>query len=115
MSAGLFTTAPRPPLTPSSSRRGAFSAGDNRAGVTHPSPRRRGLSRDEADDRLFERRLDKGGGVLFRIAADLADENDRFRFLVRGKEAQRVNERRADQRIAADADAGGLAEPSSVS
>ena len=44
-------------------------------------------------------------------AADLADEHDRVGLVVGGEELEDVEERRADDRVAADADARRLAEP----
>ena len=58
-----------------------------------------------------EVRLDPRGGVFLGVAADLADHDHRFGGRVVREQRQRVDEARADQRIAADADAGGLAEP----
>src|SRR5690606_13049649 len=90
--------------------RGALAAGDDGAGVAHAASGRRGLAGDEADDGLREVRLDPGRGFLFGAAADLANHHDRFGVIVRRKQRQGVDERRADERVAADADAGGLAE-----
>ena len=59
MSAGLFTTC-----TPAAVSAAIFSAavplppGDDRAGVAHAAPGRRGLAGDEADHRLLDVRLD---------------------------------------------------------
>ena len=111
MSAGLLTT-----WTPASASAAIFSAAVPlppamiAPGVAHPASRRRGLAGDEADDRLLEVRLDPGGRVLLGVAADLADHHDRLGRRVAGEQRQRVDEARADQRIAADADAGRLAE-----
>ena len=52
--------------------------------------------------------------VLLGRAADLADEDDRLGLGVGGEELQDVEERRPDDRVAADPDAGRLAEPASV-
>ena len=77
MSAGLLTT-----LTPAARERGhllggrAFAARDDRAGVAHPSPGRRGLAGDEADDRLLEMRLDPRRRLFLGGAADLANHDD---------------------------------------
>ncbi len=48
-------------------------------------------------------------GDLFGVAADFADEDDGVRVLVVVKEVHRVEERCADDGIATDADARGLA------
>jgi hypothetical protein len=111
MSAGLFTTrdaggAERGHLL----GRRALAAGDDRAGVAHAAARRRRLAGDEADDRLLEPARDELGGLFLGAAADLADEHDRLGLGVLGEEPQGVDEGRADERVAADADAGGLAE-----
>ena len=50
------------------------------------------------------------GGLLGR-AADLADEHDRVGLVVGGEQLEDVEEGRADDRVAADPDAGRLAEP----
>ena len=63
-----------------------------------------------ADDRLLEVRLDPGGGLFFGAAADLANHDHRVGLGIVREQLQRVDVRRADQRIAADADAGGLAQ-----
>ena len=89
--------------------RRALAAGDDRAGVAHAASRRRGLAGDEADHRLLELALDEGGGFLLGRAADLADHDDGFGVGVGREQRQRVDEARADQRVAADADAGRLA------
>ncbi len=64
------------------------------------------------DDRLVEIFPDVGGGLFFQSAADLADHDHRFGLFVFLEQFQRFDERRADDRIAADADAGGLAQAS---
>src|SRR5690348_13250556 len=55
----------------------ALAAGDDRAGVAHPAPRRGGAAGDEADDRLPAAAPRLVGeelcSILFRAAADLAD------------------------------------------
>ena len=63
-----------------------------------------------ADDRLLEVRLDPGGGLFLGAAADLADHDHGVGVRIVGEQLQRVDVRRADQRIAADADAGRLAQ-----
>ena len=72
--------------------------------------RRRCLPGDKCDDRLGDVFFRERGGVFFRRAADLADHDDRVRFVVRLEKAERVGVRRANDRVAADADRGRLSE-----
>src|SRR5438309_10075425 len=60
----------------------SLSSGNNRAGVTHSSSRRRSHSRDESRDRFFTIRLDPGGGFFFGRAADFADQDHSLGVLV---------------------------------
>src|SRR5687767_5382961 len=79
--------------------------------MTHASARRYGAARDEADDRLFDPAgLDELGTLDLGVAADLADHDDAFGLVVLQEQVQAVHEVGAVDRIAADADAGGLAE-----
>src|SRR3546814_7045500 len=92
--------------------RGALAPGDDRAGMAHPLARRRRDARHEADQRLAA----AGSGVerrriLLGGAADLADHDDPFRLVVVEDKPDRLDEIRAVDRIAADADAGGLPQP----
>src|SRR6185437_9406136 len=90
----------------------ALAARDDGAGVTHAPARRRGHSGDEADDRLLDLVVaQEFGGILFRRAADLADHDDALGLLVGEIELEAVYEIGAVDGIAADADAGRLAEP----
>src|SRR5580765_4804764 len=89
---------------------GALPARDDRPGVAHPASGRRRLARDEPDHGLPEMPLDPGRRFLLGAAADLADHDDRARVGVLREQLQHVDERRADERVAADANAGGLAE-----
>ena len=79
-------------------------------GVAHAASGRRGLSGDEADHRLLHVLLDVGRRGLFGVAADLADHDDGVRVRVVVEELDGVDEVGADDRVAADADAGGLAD-----
>ncbi len=90
--------------------RGARAAADDGAGVAHAAAWRRGLAGDEADDGLAHVRADELGGLLLGVAADLADHDDGVRVGVIVEKANGIEERRADDGIAADADAGGLAD-----
>src|SRR5581483_6267173 len=79
-------------------------------------PMRRGLAGDESHYRFFDVFLDEFRGRLFRVSADFADHHDRVRVGVLMKQPDRVDERGADDRIAADPDAGRLpdAEPAEL-
>src|ERR1700733_6901262 len=81
--------------------------------MPHAPSRRRGAPGDEADHRLLPPALgfvlEKLRGVLFRRAADFADHDDRLGRLVGQKHFQHFDEVGALDRIAADADGGGLA------
>src|SRR4051812_40824719 len=80
--------------------------------MAHATARGRGRAADEADDRLLIlRRADKLGGVLLGGAADLADHDDALRLVILEEELEAVDEVGAVDGIAADADAGRLAEP----
>ncbi len=93
-------------------RRGVAPAGDDRAGMAHAPPGRGGDAGDEADDRLLHLvAREELGGVLLGAAADLADHDDRLGLGVGQEHLQHVDEVGALHRVAADADAGGLAEP----
>src|SRR5262245_61315199 len=87
-----------------------LAARDDRARVSHAAAGWRRLAADEAHHRLGHVRLDEGGRLLLRAAADLADHHDRFGLRIGLEETQHVDEARAVHRIAADADAGGLAQ-----
>ena len=110
MSAGLFTT-----LTPAAVSAAIFSAAVPLppAMIAPAWPIRRPggavWPAMNADDRLLEVRLDPGGGLFLGAAADLADHDHGVGVRIRREQLQRVDVRGADQRIAADADAGGLA------
>ena len=77
--------------------------------MTHAASRRRGLSRDEPHNRLFDVLLDVIGGGFLGVAADFSAKNDRVRFRVFVEQFERVEEVGADDRIAADADRRRLA------
>src|SRR5688572_22994151 len=94
-------------------RRRALAARNDGARVPHALPFGRGLPGDEPDHRLRHLAADEGRGFLLGRAADLADHDDGVRAGVGLEEPERVDESRADDGIAADADAGRLpdAEP----
>src|SRR5262245_8080033 len=78
--------------------------------MTHPPPGRGGRAGDEADHGLLVAGLDEElGAVFLGAAADFADHDDRLGGVVGEEQRQRIDEIRAVDRIAADADAGRLA------
>ena len=90
----------------------AFAAGDDRAGMAHAAARRRRDAGDEADDRVscFLAFLKNSARFFFGAAADFADHDDALGFVVGQEHFQAIDEVGAVDRIAADADAGRLAE-----
>src|ERR1700757_4132178 len=92
----------------------ALAAGNDRAGMTHAAAGRRRDARNEPDHRLLAAALglvfQELGGVFFGRSADFADHDDRGGLGISQKHLQHVNEFGALDRIAADADRGGLAE-----
>src|SRR5713101_3969331 len=89
---------------------GALTAADDRASVAHAASRGSGLAGDEANDGLLHVDLDPLRGALFGVAADFADQDDGVRVRIAVEKLNSVEKRRADDGIAADADAGGLAD-----
>ena len=89
---------------------GALPAADDRARVAHAPAGRRGLSGDEANHRLLHVLLDELRRRLFSRAADLANHDDGFCLGIIVEHAQCIDMRGADDRVAADADAGRLAD-----
>ena len=81
--------------------------------MAHPSPRRRTNPRNEGDHRHIARirLLQEVRRVLLRAASDLADHDNAVGFRVIEEDAQTIDEVRAAEGIAADADDEGLAEP----
>ena len=63
------------------------------------------------DHRLLHVLLDVRGRRLFGVAADLADHDDGVRIRILVEQPQRIDEIGADDRVAADADAGRLPDP----
>ena len=90
--------------------RGALGAGDDRAGVAHRLAGRRGEAGDVADDRLGHVLGDELGGLLLGVAADLAAHHDQLGLGVVLEEPDHVDEARARDRVAADADDRRVAE-----
>src|SRR5688572_20076265 len=94
----------------------ALAAGDDRAGMTHAAARRRGDTGDEADHRFLTLlALQERGRVFLGRAADFADHNNPLGLIVPQEHCQTINKVGAVDRVAADADAGGLAKAGSRS
>ena len=89
-------------------RRGSFSSGNNCSGMAHAPAGWRGAARDESHHGLLDVSLDKSRGLFFRQSADLSNHHDAVGVRVIIEKAQRVDECCADNRVAADSDAGGL-------
>ena len=87
----------------------AAPARDDRAGVAHAPPRRRGHPGDESRHRFPRLRApDEVRRLLLRAPPDLADHDDRLGLVVPEEHLQAVDEAGAVHRVAADPDAGGL-------
>ena len=90
---------------------GAFTTStDDRARVTHALAGWRGLTGDKCHNRLGDIGFDEFGGILFGVAADFADQHNRFGRVVGLKQRQYINKVGANNRIAADANDGALAQ-----
>ena len=81
--------------------------------MSHAASRRRGLPGDESYYGFLDVFLDVIRSRLFGAAADLADHHDGVRIGIFVEQPDRVDKRGADDRVAADADAGGLSDPQS--
>src|SRR5947209_4051092 len=86
-------------------------AGDDRTGVAHRLARRRGEAGDVGEHGLRHGLLDEARGLLLLVAADLSDHDHVLGLGIGLELGQDVDEGRADDGIAADADDGGVAEP----
>ena len=89
---------------------GARPTGDDGSGMAHPPARRRGPARDERGHRLGQVLGDVRRGALLLVAADLADEDHRIGIGVGLEQVEDLDEVGAHDRVAADPDAGGLAD-----
>src|SRR6185295_16132191 len=89
--------------------RGPRGAGDDRPGVAHLLAGRRGEAGDVGDYRLGDARGDELGGALLGVAAYLTDHHDQLGLRVGLIQLEDVDEVRADDRVAADADNRGVA------
>ena len=90
-------------------RSGAGAALDDGSGVAHALARRSGAPGDEGHHRLGHPLGDEARGPLLVAAADFTDEHYSFGQRIVLEHFQHVNEGRADDGVAADADAGSLA------
>src|SRR6266851_8165720 len=88
---------------------GTLTAADNRASVAHAASRRRSLPGDEAHNRLLHIGFNPFRGAFFGVPADFTDQDDGLRAGIIVEKLDGIEEGRADDGIAADADAGGLA------
>src|SRR3954447_4605172 len=89
---------------------GALRAGDDRAGVTHGLAGRSREAGDVGQHRLRDELGDVLGGLLLGVAADLAAHHDQLGLAVLLEELDDVDEVRAGDRVAADADDRAVAE-----
>ena len=90
--------------------RRAGRAGDDRAGVAHALAGRRLEAGDVGDHRLRHVLADVLGGALLLVAADLAHHHDQLGLGVLLEQRDHVDERGADDRVAADSDDRGVAD-----
>ena len=88
----------------------ALATGYNGARMAHAFPGRRRLPRNEGDHGLAKGGLYICGGFFFGGSADLSDQYHPFGVRVFLKPFEMVNKGAADDRVPADADAGGLAQ-----
>src|SRR5260370_32949210 len=92
---------PRSVLVPG----GALTAANNRASVAHTAPRRSGLAGDETNDGFLHVGLDPFRSALFGVAADFTDQDDGLRAGIIVERLDGIMEGRADDGIAAEANA----------
>ena len=78
--------------------------------MAHRLPGRRREAGDVRQDRLRHLLVDEPCRLLLLVAADLAHEHDHLRLGVRVEARQDVDERRPDDRVAADPDDRRVAE-----
>src|SRR5262249_30132191 len=91
--------------------RGASAATDNRASVAHAASGRRGRASNETGDRFFAVFLDPFSGFFFSRAADFANHDDALGLGVGAEHFDHLEMGGAIYWIAANPDAGGLADP----
>src|SRR6202043_4263006 len=83
---------------------GSRGAGDDGPGVTHGLARRSREAGDVGEHRLLPVLADECGSFLLFVAADLADHDDQLCLRIVLELCEHVDERGANNRIAADAD-----------
>src|SRR6266702_408595 len=84
---------------------GALAAADNRASMAHAASRRRSLPGNEADNRLLHIGFNPFRRAFFGVAADFTDQDDGLRAGIIVEKLDGIEEGRADDGIAADANA----------
>src|SRR5215216_8071307 len=89
---------------------GSLPTGDDRAGVSHTPSGRRCLAGYERYDRFRHVLFRESRGLFLSRATDLADHHDAYRLIVFLEQSQCIYMRRADDRIATDADCRRLSE-----
>src|SRR5215217_511688 len=90
---------------------GPRGSGDDRPRVAHGLAGRGGEARDVGEHGLGDVLTDVLGGLLLLVAADLAAHDDELGLIVLLEQRDDVDERRAHDRVAADADDRRVAEP----
>ena len=91
---------------------GAFAAGDDGSGVSHAASGRRGCTRDETCDGFLTVFANPLGGFFFVGSSDFANHDDGFGLRIFVKHLEDIEMRCSVDGIAADPNAGGLAESS---
>src|SRR5215471_21301015 len=90
--------------------RSSLAAGNDGAGMAHSPARRRGLTADEADYGLLYICFDESRSFLFGRAADFSDHDNPAGLRIVVEQPDGIDKVSADDRVAADADAGRLAD-----
>src|SRR5580704_9372496 len=89
-------------------RCGTLPAADDCSGMPHAPSRRRRLTADKADYRFRYILLDELRRYFLGVAADFADHHDRMGVRITIEEPNDIEKCCPDDRIASNADAGGL-------
>src|SRR5437879_13341374 len=77
--------------------RGALTAADDRASMTHAAARRRSLAGNETDDGNLHVRLDPLRSLFFGVAPDLRSQDDGGRVGIFVEKFDGVEERRSEE------------------